>query len=210
MDDRKSLTESELSQQRFVLCVFVLLGSQSEPIKPTTKKEKEETAEGQRWWMAAVAQDLPGSCTLSQKAFSDLPTKFEARHQYFPASLSVTLDSFNLLWASVWLLTTLCEGRVERHGEAFTANTEHTSTQTLIQIHCKQVRFFIIFILLLVIYCVLLQWNLQMKLKHLRCELPLLFLISVIRGNILFSFNLNKGMSKNILWVLGGNIEGWI
>ena len=107
--------------------------------------------------MVAVAQDLPGSCTLSQKAFSDLPTKFEARHQYFPASLSVTLDSFNLLWASVWLLTTLCEGRVERHSEALTANTEHTSTQTHIQIHCKQVRFFLIFILLLVIYCVLLQ-----------------------------------------------------
>ena len=58
------------------------------------------------------AQDLPGLCTMSQKEFSDLPTKFEARHQYFPAFLSVTLDSFNLLWASVCLLSKLCKGKM--------------------------------------------------------------------------------------------------
>lgn len=51
MDDRKSLTESELSQQRFVLCVFVLLGSQSEPIKPKTKRKKrrQQRVKGGEW-----------------------------------------------------------------------------------------------------------------------------------------------------------------
>lgn len=71
---------------------------------------------------------------LSQKAFSDFPTKFEARHQYFPASFSVTLDSFNLLWVSMCLLTTLCKGKIERQSEAFTApaKTHSNNMQTYI------------------------------------------------------------------------------
>ncbi len=143
------------------MCVCLSNEQASEPIKPKTKGAPQrggDTAEDQKWWrrLSLGAQDLPGLCTLSQKAFSDLPTKFEARHQYFPASFSVTLDSFNLLWASVCLLTTLCKGKIERHSEAFIANSckntciEHTCkpwerTHTLI--YCQQERYFLIFIL---------------------------------------------------------------
>lgn len=116
------------------VCVFDLLASQR---ANQTKEEPRrggggDMAEDQMWWsrLSPWAQDLPGLCTLSQKAFSDLPTKFEARHQYFPASFSVTLDSFKLLLASVWLLTTLCEGRIESHSEAFTANSCTCTTNT--------------------------------------------------------------------------------
>lgn len=78
---------------------------------------------------------------LSQKAFSDFPTKFEARHQYFPASFSVTLDSFNLLWVSMCLLTTLCKGKIERQSEAFTApaKTHSNNMQTyILHTHLKE------------------------------------------------------------------------
>lgn len=61
---------------------------------------------------------LPAWCTLSQNAFSDLPTKLEARHQYLPASFSVTLDSFNLVKDSDCLLTNVCGGKIEKQGEA--------------------------------------------------------------------------------------------
>lgn len=66
---------------------------------------------------------LPALCTLSQNAFSDLPTKLEARHQYFPASFSVTLDSFNLVKDSDCLLTKVCRGKIEKHNEALKAFT---------------------------------------------------------------------------------------
>lgn len=73
--------------------------------------------------MAAGSLDLPASCILSQNTFSDFPTKFEARHQYLPASFSVTLDSFNLVWDSDSLLTIVCRGKIDKHREAFNVYT---------------------------------------------------------------------------------------
>lgn len=52
---------------------------------------------------------LPVRRILSQKAFCDLPTKLVARHQYLPASCSVTLDSLSECRASARQLTTLCK-----------------------------------------------------------------------------------------------------
>lgn len=119
--------------------------SQSNPQPRGAPQRRGDAAEDQTWRRRLLlgAQDLPALSTLSQKAFSDLPTKFEARHQYFPASFSVTLDSVNLQWASVCLLTTLCRGNIERHSEAFYSEflqehickpAEHTHMQT----SCKQ------------------------------------------------------------------------
>lgn len=89
----------------------------SEPIRPRAEGRggaaAEELDEGGR-----DSGPLPVPCTLSQNAFSDLPTKLEARHQYFPASLSVTLDSFNLVKDSDCLLTKVCRGKIEKHNEA--------------------------------------------------------------------------------------------
>lgn len=89
----------------------------SEPIRPRAEGRggaaAEELGEGGR-----DSGPLPVPCTLSQNAFSDLPTKLEARHQYFPASLSVTLDSFNLVKDSDCLLTKVCRGKIEKHNEA--------------------------------------------------------------------------------------------
>lgn len=116
--------------------------SQSNPQPRGAPQRGGDAAEDQTWRRRLLlgAQDLPALSTLSQKAFSDLPTKFEARHQYFPASFSVTLDSVNLQWASVCLLTTLCRGNIERHSEAFAANSCKNTCKPAEHIHshtCK-------------------------------------------------------------------------
>ncbi|TNN73193.1 hypothetical protein EYF80_016679 [Liparis tanakae] len=65
-----------------------------------THNQEESRGEEARRRSRVEAQALPALWILSQKAFSDLPTKLEARHQYFPACVSVTLDRSSRLWAS--------------------------------------------------------------------------------------------------------------
>lgn len=89
----------------------------SEPDTPTAESRggaaAEEADEG--GWHSAP---LPARWTFSQNAFSDLPTKLKARHQYFPPSFSVTLDSSSLVKDSNCLLTNVCRGEIEKHNDA--------------------------------------------------------------------------------------------
>lgn len=99
-------------EDRKCVCVCPI----SERITPTAERRGAAAEEfGEGGWRSGP---LPALCTLSQNAFSDLPTKLVARHQYVPASVSVTLDSFNLVKDSDCLLTKVCRGKIEKHNEA--------------------------------------------------------------------------------------------